>query len=207
MVKKARLPAPPCAPGGHRPDRLVAILSRSWLTLASAICLALSGAGCSTTGQSDAAIDAGNQDDAPISNLVWPGNATKMVAEDRGGGFTGPAPAGSACAALRMGTYTLTVADQRLAWHVCTAGSTYSYVDGTRTLDDTEYASLIAALRATTLSTRTTCGADKSMQTLTVTTPSGATVYLDSFYVCSHQGTYIDGIDGVFAAASTLAHQ
>jgi hypothetical protein len=206
---------PPChGPARRLSDRLVAFSSRAWLAIAATASLLLSLAACSTSvpdpASSDAAADAaasdvGSPDDTAMASLVWAADATKMVVEDHGGGLIAPAPTGSACPAVGVGTYTLTVADKGLAWHICTSGALYTYVDGMRTLNDADYASLITALKGVALSTSTSCGADKSVETLTVTTPSAETTYLDSFYVCAHQGIYVDGIDGVFFAASTLA--
>ncbi|HEX3695693.1 MAG TPA: hypothetical protein VH374_09915 [Polyangia bacterium] len=147
--------------------------------------------------------------DAPSTNQVWPDNATKMVAEDMGGGFVGPAPTGSACPYLRQGTFTLTKADKVLAWHVCQAPSAiatgpYQYVDGSRPLNDAQLASLVDALNAVTVSTQKTCGADKETLALTVTTPAGDKTYLDDFYACNGKGVYVSNIDPVFAAARTL---
>jgi hypothetical protein len=209
MTPRPRLFAPFAASARQLPDRGVVLWSRFGLAVAGAAAgLLLSLAGCNSTAvlmHNDAATETGIHADSATVQPVWPDNATKMVAEDHGGGFVGPAPAGSSCPALRAGTYTLTVADRRLAWHICTFGTVYSYVDGAKTLGDADYASLVAALKAVTLSTSTTCGADKSIETLTVTTPAGDAVYLDSFYVCAHQGTYVDHLDELFFVASNLA--
>src|SRR5258708_1769943 len=142
------------------------------------------------------------------NDAVWPANAAKMVATDLGGGFVGPAPAGSDCSGLGVGTYTFTIADSKLAWHVCqsTGGQPYHNTDGARVLSSNETAMLVAALKAVTISTRTTCGADKGDLKLSVTTPADEKTYLDDFYACSKNGVYVSDIDGVFTASTTLAH-
>ncbi|HEY2904009.1 MAG TPA: hypothetical protein VGL59_25705 [Polyangia bacterium] len=147
--------------------------------------------------------------DAPSTNQVWPDNATKMVADDKGGGFVGPAPAGSACPYLREGTFTFTTVDKVLAWHICqppslAAGGPYQYADGSRTLNAAQLTSLVDALKAVTVSTQKTCGADKGTLQLTVSTPAGDQTYLDDFYACNGQGVYVSNIDPVFAAARAL---
>jgi hypothetical protein len=129
--------------------------------------------------------------------------------EDDGGGFIGPPPAGSECG-YGVGSYTFTVADDRLAWHTCDTsqanpGTPFKFVDGSRILDAGERMMLVQALEAVVVSTKTYCGADKSTRLLTVTRPSGAVTYRDSFYACAHQGIYVDEIDPVFTVASNLA--
>jgi hypothetical protein len=135
---------------------------------------------------------------------VWTDDATKVVAEDRGGGFTGPPPTGSTCG-VGVASYTFTAADNRLAWHVCTTGTVFTYTDGARALNDAERATLVTALRAVTISANTMCGADKSTRVMTVTRPGGDTMYFDSFYSCLHPGASVDGIDEVIGVASMLA--
>ena len=140
---------------------------------------------------------------------IWTSDATQAVVEDDGGGFVGPPPAGSECG-YGVGTYTFTVADDKLAWHYCdttpaTAGAPFMFIDGSRILTATERDMLVTALQAVVPSTRTNCGADKSDRRLTITGPSGANIYLDDFYACLHLGVYVSGIDTVFSVASTLA--
>ena len=137
--------------------------------------------------------------------MVWSSDATKAVVEDTGGGFTGPPPAGSECGS-GVGSYTFTVADDRLAWHVCDSTQMpFKYVDASRVLNTGERMMLLDALQAVVVSTRTLCGADKSNRLLTVTRPSGALTYLDSFYACENKGIYVDGIDSAFNVANKLA--
>lgn len=143
------------------------------------------------------------------SVAIWTSDATEAVVEDDGGGFVGSPPAGSACG-YGVASYTFTVADGKLAWHVCnttpaTQGAPFTFVDGSRILNAGEVDMLVTALRAVVPSTSTICGADKSERLLTITRPSGTDVYLDDFYVCQHRGVYVSGIDGVFSVAHSLA--
>lgn len=136
---------------------------------------------------------------------VWSSDAAKAVVEDIGGGFVGPPPAGSECG-YGVGSYTFTVADDKLVWHFCdTAQTPFKYVDGARVLNASERMMLLDALEAVVISTKNLCGADKSTRLLTVTRPSGPVTYRDSFYSCLNQGIYVDSIDSVFSVASTLA--
>ena len=137
--------------------------------------------------------------------IVWSSDATKAVVEDTGGGFVGPPPAGSECG-YGVGSYTFTVADDKLVWHFCdTAQTPFKYVDGSRVLNAGERAMLVDALDSVVISTKNLCGADKSTRLLTVTRPSGSVIYRDSFYSCLNQGMYVDGIDSVFSVASSFA--
>lgn len=146
---------------------------------------------------------------AGASAVIWTSDATQAVVEDDGGGFVGPPPAGSECG-YGVGTYTFTVADDKLAWHYCdnnpaTAGAPFTFIDGSRTLAGSERDMLITALKAVMPPTNTGCGADKSERRLTITGPNGSNVYLDAFYQCQHRGVYVEGIDTVFGVASALA--
>jgi hypothetical protein len=157
--------------------------------------------------------DTGTQDgatttaDGATAGVIWPANATKVVAVNQGGGFGAQGPAGAACRFQGEGSYTVTVADKQLVWKVCQAfvAPTYTYREGTRTLDDGEFDRVLAALGKVQLTTRTSCGADKASLSLRVTTPAGEKEYLDSFYLCAKQGIYVDEIDGVFSVLDMLA--
>jgi len=140
-----------------------------------------------------------------MGEMVWSADATKAVVEDVGGGFVSPPPTGSECG-YGVGSYTFTVADNKLVWHVCdTTQTPFKYVDGSRVLNAGERMMLVDALDAVVISTKNLCGADKSTRLLTVTRPAGPVTYRDSFYACEHQGIYVDGIDTVFSVANKLA--
>ncbi len=135
------------------------------------------------------------------SAAVWPPGATKLVAENQGGGFTPAPPAGSTCL-VGAALYTVTVAGKVLAYRECQptgSSGAYAWKEGQRALTDTEYGALTAALGKVTIASRQICGADKPVLTLKVTTASGDTDYADSFYSCMKKGLYVDNIDGVFA--------
>ncbi len=53
----------------------------------------------------------------------------------------------------------------------------------------------------------TGCGADKSTESLTITTPAGEREFFDDFYAClaTPGRTYIANIDAVFTALYALA--
>jgi hypothetical protein len=144
-------------------------------------------------------------------SIVWPPTATKLVAEDRGGGFGPAAPAGSECRYAGAGTFTLTVDDQQLAWQVCETGGVvtpaapYKLTQGKRALGDADFDRLIAALVKLRVSSRMICGADKQELALRVTTPAGDSEYLDSFYSCQKRGIYVDDIDSIFTIVRMLA--
>ena len=128
----------------------------------------------------------------------------EVTIEDMGDGYWSSAPAGSECH-LAAARYTLTIGPNVLRWHVCTEGDIYTYFDGQRDLQSGLFDMLYSAMLAVTPSTRTTCGYDKATRTMTVTRPSGSTVYFDSFYACRHPGDSVDGIDNVFTVAASLA--
>jgi hypothetical protein len=152
----------------------------------------------------------GGGDVAPGS-IVWPPSATKLVAEDRGGGFGPAAPAGSQCRYVGAGTFTLTIDDQQLAWQICQSGGAaapaapYTLTQGKRALGDVDFDRLIAALVKLRVSSRMICGADKQELALRVTTPAGESEYLDSFYSCQKRGVYVDDIDSIFTIVRMLA--
>lgn len=139
----------------------------------------------------------------PPSNDIYPADATKLVAQTSGGGFTPPPPAGSTCA-LGAAKYDLDVATRKVTYETC------KFVDwqtpltkqtGTKVLTTAQLAAVTTAAKAMTIATQDICGADKPMLTVTVSSPSqGTKTYKDSFYACQNDGTYVNDIDGVFAA-------
>jgi hypothetical protein len=152
--------------------------------------------GCSSSG-----------DRGPPVGVVWTPSATKLVAEDRGGGFASVHDAGvDECTYGR--TYTLAVADRTLAWHVCVPTATdpaYKATDGARVLTTTELATVIQAVDQVTVSNETRCGADKGTVLLTITDATGDHPYLDDFYACEKKGTYVTNIDLVLQSVVPLA--
>jgi hypothetical protein len=148
----------------------------------------------------DAALDAGAMDAAL---LVWSSAATGFVAE-RGWGYGPPPPAQCSYS----DRYTFTTADRQLTWSRCwfdgAGGATLG--QGHRILTDSEWQSVLSALEQVVLTVHpNACGADKSEESLVVSTPAGETKYLDFFYACQKRGTYVDELDGVFTALEPLA--
>ncbi len=142
------------------------------------------------------------------STDVWPADATKLVALSPGGGFTPPAPAGSTCG-YGQHKYTLDVTASQLSWEVCqatAAGQPLHLTTGSRTITATELGKITKAAKAVKLSSGDICGADKPVLTIAITSGAGTKTYTDSFYSCrGGSNTYVDNIDGVFAAMSDVA--
>lgn len=137
------------------------------------------------------------------SSSIWPSDATRVVAQRFGGGFTPPPPAGSECA-VGAAKYTLDVATKQLAWESCEVvdwQTPFRKVSGTQTLTAAEMAKVDAAMNGLTPYTGNMCGADKPVQQVTVDSASkGSTTYTDNFYACQDRGPYVANIGGVFAA-------
>lgn len=142
----------------------------------------------------------------PNDDAVWPPSATTFVATDEGGGFVPSPPPGSAC---KMGEahFTYTRSSHVLVWQVCDSNvAPYVVRSSSRALSQQEASNVESAMSALTVTTDTNrCGADKSVLWVSVTTPNGTKKYLDSFYVCNQQGTYVDNIDGVFSVLRKAA--
>jgi len=137
----------------------------------------------------------------PTEEGIWPASATKLVAESPGGGFIPPAPPGSTCTIGKQ-KYSLDRATRVMISELCQlSGGKLAIKTATTTITQAELAKVDEAMNAIKVATRDMCGADKPILSLHVTTPAGEKTYTDSFYRC--QGgdrTYVDGIDGVFAA-------
>ena len=141
----------------------------------------------------------------PTPAPVWPATATVLVATDEGGGFVQSPPAGSQCMESEA-HFTFTRASRELTWQVCnTATIPYAFKKGSRILSMNDAKSVDLAMSAVTVTTSpNNCGADKSVEWITVTSGSGTQKYLDSFYACEKKGIYVDNIDGVFGVLRPL---
>jgi hypothetical protein len=146
----------------------------------------------------------------PVS--VFPSDTTKLVAENKGGGFAPPPPAGSRCA-LGASKYELDVKSSTLTFTECSFkdfSTPFVPVSGTKQLSAAQLASVVAAAKSVSITTQEMCGADKPFLEIEVTSPSqGKKTYADSFYSCMGEGrTYVDNIDEVFSAfrAITQTH-
>ena len=144
----------------------------------------------------------------PPASEIWPASATKLVAVNSGGGFRPPAPAGSTCAIGRA-TYTLDRATRHLAWETCESPDNVTpahMTTGSSTITLAELAAVNTAMNGVAVATQNTCGADKPLYQIKVTTPEGEKTFTDSFYKCQGGSrTYVDGIDEVFGALRTAA--
>ncbi len=137
------------------------------------------------------------------TNEVWPSDATTLVAQDHGGGFTPPPPAGSSCG-FGAAKYTLNVASKKVSWEVCVFidwNTPMSKKTGTTSLSAAQLDKINKAMDDVEVTHEDICGADKPMLTLSVSSTSqGTKTYKDSFYSCQKDGTYVTNIDGVFTA-------
>ncbi len=144
----------------------------------------------------------------PPPSLIWPATATKLVAENSGGGFRPPAPAGSTCA-IGHEKYTLDRATRHLAWETCESPDNVMPAHtqtGQKTLTVAQLGAVETAMNGVTIATLDMCGADKPLYQIQVTAPAGAKTYTDSFYKCQGGNrTYVDGINEVFSVLRTAA--
>ncbi|HEX7601940.1 MAG TPA: hypothetical protein VF316_10060 [Polyangiaceae bacterium] len=165
-------------------------------------------------GAADSATDTGVGEcpiKTPGKNIwdVTPADCLRGVTlQDHGGGFGPSPPPGSECTG--GATYTLTVATRALSWEIYVIGNPYPFPwqlqKGQRTLTPTELGSVATAMKQVVVAgTVNTCGADKPLLTVTVSTPKYAQEYTDSIYQCQGQGKlYVDSIDGAFTAVAAL---
>jgi hypothetical protein len=132
---------------------------------------------------------------------IWSSTeSTRLVAIDDGGGFVPTPPPGSACK-MGQAQYTFSAVAGQLEWKVCkTTVSPYVFVSGIKTLTSAAAQSVKATAAQLKISSATTCGDDKSMRKVQITSSAGVTrEYLDSFYACQGAGLYVDNIDALFA--------
>jgi hypothetical protein len=140
---------------------------------------------------------------------IWPADAEQLDATETGGGEIGPAPPGSDCD-LGEAHYDVVVASRAFVWSECPGGANWDdpwlMISGSRTLTAPELQQIDTAMLALTVASGQSCGADKALLTVDVTTPHGTTEYVDSFYECNGGDTiYVDNIDAVFAVLGQLA--
>jgi hypothetical protein len=150
--------------------------------------------------------------DVLVASSVFPADATKLVAENQGGGFAPPPPAGSQCA-LGAAKYELDLKTKTLSYTECSFkdfSTPFVPVSGRSRLTAAQLASVVGAAKSVSITTQEICGADKPFLEIQVTSPSqGTKTYADSFYSCLGEGrTYVDNIDEVFSAfrAITQTH-
>jgi hypothetical protein len=142
-----------------------------------------------------------------VGTKIWTADATKLVAEIRGdgGGYAG-APGSAAPPCARGWTYTLTMADRKLSWHLCDdrAPAATALQIGERILAPAELASVVQALDGVTVSNSGPHNFEKPTETLTITTPAGERVFEEE--TSSPSRTVVANVDPVFAALGALAH-
>lgn len=147
--------------------------------------------------------DAGTHDSG-----LYPPDATKIVFTSKGGGPRPAPPDGSVCQQVDI-TYTILLPARELSWQVCegSGGAPYTYRTGQRTLTAEQFATIETKLRALARTTTPKCGADKPLEQLTLTTPSGEVTYVDDFYFCDPNDTklYVAGMEDLFTAITLLA--
>jgi hypothetical protein len=127
---------------------------------------------------------------------LFPSDTQKILFTEKGG--FGPGPTDGSTCTVADSTWTITLPDRAFTFKICEAddAGVFAYRSGGSTLSETDFAPVAAALHALTVSTTTMCGADKPAETLTITQPSGDTVYLDDFYHCADDGkVYVAGLD------------
>jgi hypothetical protein len=137
---------------------------------------------------------------------LFPSDTQKVVLTEKGGFGPGPTD-GSTCTAADS-TWTITLPDRSFSFKICEAddAGVFSYRTGGSTLSETDFAPVAAALHAVAISTTIMCGADKPTETLTITRPSGDSVYLDDFYHCMDDGkVYVSGLDDLRSQLVTLS--
>jgi hypothetical protein len=135
---------------------------------------------------------------------ILPPSATTVVVESSPG-FGPPPPAGSECRYYEK--YTLNVATRELSWKVCdeqTPGGVRKFVTGNKRIEATALGQIQRDADTLKISTQDTCGTDKGVVTMNVTTPNGTAKYMDAFYSCrgpSH--VYLSNINVALDALRT----
>lgn len=125
------------------------------------------------------------------------------------GGFRPPPPQGSTCSGEE--SFTLDAVSGLLQWTTCDippdVTKPWMKNTGQRALQPAELSSVLNALGPVKITTGAPCGADKPLETITVTTPGGTEKYMDDFYNCNGAARYyVSGIDGAFTAVRAQAH-
>jgi len=130
--------------------------------------------------------------------------------EDRGGGF-GQQPPQGPCDPNKS-SFTLDVGGQHLAWTLCdivdTQPPTTVVRADERDLTAAEWVNLEPILEGLVIDDTPTCGADKPVLALTVTTPDWTQEYGDAFYNCPGDPSpkiKSDALDALQSALATLS--
>lgn len=142
----------------------------------------------------------------PNDNAFWPASSTKLVAHSTPGFGPWPPP-GSTCS-VGASTYTYDVATKKLSWEVCQYNpdnKPFTNATGSKVLTAAQIDKIVGSVKSLKISTADICGADKPGMTVTVTSANGEKSYLDDFYACQKQGTYVSNIGVVFGAMRDVA--
>jgi hypothetical protein len=197
-------------PGADFPDRSIAVTSPSGERTVHDSIYACRGMGRTYVDNMDdvfVLFDELSRKGTTGATAIWPADATKLVVENRGGGFRPQPPAGSECNPAE--TFTYTTAPSELAWRICkqaAAGQPYRWTEGKRAIAAADRARIDEAMGKLKVVTEAPCGADKPEYVVTVTSPAGERAYYDDFYICRGMGrTYVDGIDAPFVVMRDLA--
>ncbi len=146
--------------------------------------------------------DAGVNPDAGSNTELWPVGATQVMAQQSGGFFSFSCASDDGGTVSKTSTWALTIANKTLFYSLCEfgGGGKGQLRSGSRVLSDVEMATFDGAMRNLARSSNTSCGADKELLTLELTTNTGMLRYKDSFYGCepANGPVLVDHIDNVF---------
>ncbi len=145
----------------------------------------------------------------PSAPSLIPDGVTKVTASSVGG-FAPVPPAGSPCA-YGDDRYDYDNVSHLLAYERCVVagaeGVPLKLEKGQRVLNAKEQDKIFSALGVLSIPTQKTCGADKPLITVGITSTSQpAKTFVDSFYACNpiKNGVFVDNIDGVISTFRTI---
>lgn len=144
--------------------------------------------------------DATSEGSSDAGNPLIPDGVTKIVFTSKGGFVPAP-PDGSTCSTVDI-TYTITLPARAFSWKICEATDSgpYAFRTGEKILTAEQYAGIDGAIQALKRQTQVQCGADKPIEQITFTSPSGEVTYIDDFNFCDVNDTkiYVSGMENVF---------
>jgi len=145
----------------------------------------------------------------PHDSVLTPA-VVSAVFQSQGGGFGSLPPADAACDPGKW-SYVITLETQDVTWNGCTVNGALSdpasYVPASvdHPVDAAHWSAVHAALAAVTVSDRTSCGADKDRESLTMSTATDSVTYGDDFYACAKQYPRFVASDSLANLYQTLA--
>lgn len=138
---------------------------------------------------------------------VWSSCVTVLTADDEGGGFVPTPPPGSTCAS-GAAHYEYDVDAAAIHWSRCRQGATakdpYTTVSGVYGVSASDAKAIASAAANVRVSSLQSCGADKPLLTLSVTTPAGEQTYEDEFYACNTNKVAVSNLDELLATFDKL---